>query len=60
MLAAYGPVELSIGFVAAWISALLAVKWMVRWLSQRGLAIFGWWRLGAACLVVALLLLDVI
>lgn len=56
MLAAYGPTELAVGFVAAWLSAILAVKWMVNWLTHRGLAIFGWWRLIAAAVVAALLL----
>lgn len=56
MLAAYGPVELALGFAAAAISALVAVRWMVAWLSQRGLAIFGWWRLAAALIVGTMLL----
>ena len=56
MLEAYGVIELAIGFFAAWISAVLAVKWMVAWLNRRGLAVFGWWRLAAAAIVAALLL----
>ena len=56
MLEAYGALELTVGFVAAWISAVVAVKWMVSWLNHRGLGIFGWWRLAAAAVVVALLL----
>ena len=56
MLEAYGGVELAVGFFAAWISAVLAVKWMVAWLSRRGLAVFGWWRLAAAAIVAGLLL----
>lgn len=55
MLEAYGATELAVGFVAAWISAVLAVKWMVAWLSERGLAVFGWWRLFAAAVVVGLI-----
>ncbi|MDT8341168.1 MAG: undecaprenyl-diphosphate phosphatase, partial [Longimicrobiales bacterium] len=55
MLEAFGVAEMAVGFVAAWISAALAVKWMVAWLSRRGLSLFGWWRLAAAA-VVALLL----
>jgi undecaprenyl-diphosphatase len=56
MLEAYGGAELALGFFAAWLSAVVAIKWMVAWLSHRGLAIFGWWRLAAAGLVVFLLL----
>lgn len=56
MLQVYGLPELAVGFAAAWLSAVLAVKWMVAWLSERGLAVFGWWRLSAAALVVFLVL----
>jgi undecaprenyl-diphosphatase len=56
MLDAYGMAELICGFVVAWLAAILAVKWMLAWLNQRGLAIFGWWRLTAAAIVAALLL----
>lgn len=55
MLEAYGGTEIAVGFVAAWVSAVLAVKWMVAWLNERGLAIFGWWRLLAAAVVVGLI-----
>jgi len=56
MLEAYGPVEIAAGFVMAWLSAILAVKWMVAWLAERGLGIFGWWRLLGAALVTILVL----
>ncbi len=56
MLAAYGLVPVLTGFAAAWLFAVLAVRWMVQWLSTRGLSVFGWWRLGAACLVAGLAL----
>jgi undecaprenyl-diphosphatase len=56
MMDAYGPVELVVGFLTAWLSAVLAVKWMVAWLKERGLGIFGWWRLAAAALVITLIL----
>lgn len=56
MLHAYGPGVLAAGFVAAWLSAMLSVTWMVSWLQRRRLALFGWWRVVAAVLVVALLL----
>jgi undecaprenyl-diphosphatase len=56
LLHTYGPLPLLVGFASAWLSAVLAVRWMVQWLSQRGLGLFGWWRLIAAALVAAWLL----
>lgn len=56
MLETYGLLELGIGFVMAWLSAVVSVKWMIAWLNRRGLGIFGWWRLGAAAIVTLLLL----
>ena len=51
MLQAYDVLEIAIGFAAAWLSAALAITWMVAWLKTRGLEVFGWWRLGAAAIV---------
>lgn len=56
MLQAYGVLEIVAGFIVAWGSAALAVRWMVGWLNRRGLALFGWWRLAAAGIVVGLIL----
>jgi undecaprenyl-diphosphatase len=56
MLTAYGWPALLTGFVAAWISAALAVKWMVTWLNRHGLTVFAWWRFAAAGLAALLLL----
>lgn len=56
MLAAYGPVPLAIGFVSAWISAVLAVRWMVGYLNRHGMEIFGWYRVALAIAVAAWLL----
>ncbi len=56
MLATYGAVPLLIGFVSAWISAVLAVKWMVGYLKSHGMAIFGWYRVALAIAVAAWLL----
>jgi undecaprenyl-diphosphatase len=54
MLEAYGWLPLAIGFVAAWASAVLAVRWMVAYLNKHGLEIFGYYRIALA-IVVALL-----
>jgi undecaprenyl-diphosphatase len=56
MLATYGVVPLLIGFVSAWISAVLAVKWMVGYLKSHGMEIFGWYRLALAIAVAIWLL----
>ena len=56
MLSQFGVASLAVGFGTAWISAVLAVRWMVGWLQQRGLRLFGWWRLAAALGVSALVL----
>lgn len=56
MLATYGAVPLLIGFGAAWLSAVLAVKWMVGYLKSHGMEIFGWYRVALAVAVAAWLL----
>ena len=60
MLTAYGPTTLALGFIAAWLSAVLAVKWMVAYLNKHGLEIFGYYRIALAIAVAALLLARVI
>jgi len=42
-----------LGALAAWIFALVSVKWMVRWLQSHGLEIFGWYRVLLALAVGA-------
>ena len=48
MLEAYGLGSLALGFAAAWLSAVLAVKWMVAYLNRHGLEIFGYYRIALA------------
>lgn len=48
-----GPVSLAVGFFASAGTAVLAVKGFVRWLTRRGLAPFGWYRLGLAVWILA-------
>ncbi len=55
MSESYGVVPLLVGFVSAWISAMIAVKWMVSYLNRHGMAIFGWYRIAIALLVAGLL-----
>ena len=55
MLHAYGPVSLAVGFVAAAVSAVLAVRWMLSYLRGHGLRVFGVYRVVLAVVVAALL-----
>jgi undecaprenyl-diphosphatase len=55
MVQAYGWPVLLAGFAAAWVSAAIAVKWMVAWLNRHGLSLFAWWRLLAAAVAATLL-----
>ncbi len=34
-----------VGMVVAFVSALASIRWMVTWLQERGLDIFGWYRI---------------
>ncbi len=43
------------GFAVATISAAIAVKWLVRYLSKHGLAIFGWYRLALSAVLILLI-----
>jgi undecaprenyl-diphosphatase len=56
IIATFGIVTPLIGVVAAFISAALAVKWMVGYLNKHTLAIFGWYRLGLAVVAAGLIL----
>jgi undecaprenyl-diphosphatase len=56
MLASYGWTTLLAGFAMAWLSAAIAVKWMVAWLNRHGLGVFAWWRFAAAGLAALVLL----
>ena len=50
----YGTLRPFIGVVAAFVTALIAVRWLVTYLSRHPLSIFGWYRLVAAGVTLAL------
>ncbi|WP_309399160.1 undecaprenyl-diphosphate phosphatase [Cerasicoccus maritimus] len=56
MLKALDPGPALFGIVVAWISAMFAVKWLVSYLAKHGLALFAWYRLALAALVLVFLL----
>jgi undecaprenyl-diphosphatase len=60
MVEAYGVDALLVGFVAAALSAALAVRWLVGWVTRHGLAVFGWYRVLLAAVVAALLVTGVL
>jgi undecaprenyl-diphosphatase len=37
--------EIAVGFVAATISGIFVVRWVLGYVQQHGFAIFGWWRI---------------
>lgn len=53
---AYGVTDPVIGFVAAAVAAVIAVRWMVTYLQKRSFAVFGWYRFGAAAITASLIL----
>jgi undecaprenyl-diphosphatase len=56
MMQSFGAVALFFGFLGAWISAVLAVKWMVAYLKRHGMQIFGYYRIALAIVVTVLIL----
>jgi len=50
--------EIAIGFVAAFIAAVLVVKWLLGYVSKHGYALFGWWRIIVGVIALAALTLG--
>lgn len=47
-----------IGNIAAFISGMVAIKFMLGYLEKHGLSVFGWYRIGLASVVIVVLLLQ--
>ena len=60
LLETYGALPILVGFLFAFASAMLAVRWMVSYLKQHGLAIFGYYRVGIALVTGGLILTGVL
>jgi undecaprenyl-diphosphatase len=45
--------EISVGFAVAFLTAIIVVRWVLKYISRHGYALFGWWRIivGSAALV---------
>ncbi len=50
--------EIAFGFLAAFVSAVLVVKWLLGYVSRHGYALFGWWRIVVGSAALAGLLLS--
>ena len=60
MLAVYGPVTPALGLLVAFAASVVAMRWMIAYLNRHGLSLFGWYRIGVAVVVAALLAMGVI
>lgn len=60
IVSTFGIVDPIIGGVAAFVSAIFAVKWMVNYLNQKGMNVFGYYRITAALIIAILLLTGII
>lgn len=47
--------EIAVGFVVAFIAAVLVVKWLLSYVSRNGYALFGWWRIIVGCAAIVCL-----
>ena len=56
----FGVASPVLGFVTAFVAAVIAVRWMVGYLQNHSLAIFGWYRLGIAGVTAILIVAGVL
>lgn len=49
--------EIALGLLFAFLTALIVVRWVLNYVSNKGYALFGWWRIivGSAAMIVLLL-----
>ncbi len=51
------PLAVFVAILAAFVSGILAIRFLLNFLTKKGLAIFGWYRLGLAAVMVIILLM---
>ena len=56
----FGILAPSVGLVCAFVTAVIAVKWMVGYLESHSLRVFGWYRLAIGAISVLLLATNVL
>ena len=60
MLESFDALPLAVGLVFAFLSAVVAVRWMVNYLGRHGLGVFGYYRVALALLVALCYAADLI
>ncbi|MGJ8543801.1 MAG: undecaprenyl-diphosphate phosphatase [Sulfitobacter sp.] len=50
--------EIAVGFVAAFLSAVIVVRWLLGYVSRHGYALFGWWRIAVGTVALVALLMS--
>lgn len=60
MLREFGIMPLIVGTLASWLSAWVAIKWMVSYLQSHSLSIFGWYRIAIGIVIALLVFTKVI
>lgn len=50
--------EIAVGFVLAFVSGLIVVRWVLDYVSRNGFALFGWWRIIVGSVALGFLLLG--
>ena len=60
MLESFGWEALAVGTVVSWLSAWLAVKWMVSYLQRHSFSVFGWYRIAIGIVTLVLLSMGLV
>lgn len=60
LLDTFGLVVPLVGFAVAFVSAVVAVRWLVGYLGRHGLELFGWYRIALALVALVLLATGVL